>query len=721
MARAGFRLLATAVAVAALGGAGCDSRSPGDSGTPADAARVVREPLPFGATPRNVVLVTMDTVRADALGAYGQRVAASPHLDRLASEGVLFEQVVTSAPNTLPAHASILTGKQPYAHGVRSNAGSALPDENLTLAEVLRSRGYRTHAEIAAPVIGRHTKLDQGFDQYRDLGSFAVELKTAGGGGDAQGETVTKRQERPASDITRRGLEFLRGQQGGPFFLWLHYFDAHAPYEAPAAFGEQIANPYLAEVRYVDEQIGLIVAELVRLGLRDRTLLVVTSDHGEGLGQHDEDTHSFFVYDTTVRVPLIFWGPDGLAAGRRVRSLVRTIDIAPTILDFLGLPPLPEVQGTSLRALLVGEAPDLRLTGYGETWEPRRLFGASVLRFVREGDWKYIHKVDPQLFDVARDPGEANDLASARPEIVARLRARLERLLSEAPAAPQGAAIAVDAETRSQLTALGYAAGGAPVATGDELASLALEGPDPVAMAPDLRVFSLAWDDFIQQRYEVARSGFDRLREAYPASAPVLFGLITSMKMTGANAQELIPLLRRGVELDPDFIPYSIDLGRLLAATGAAEEAEGYLREAVRRHPCEDLPRVELANFLHAQKRYADQLQVLEEGIAACPGNLAFLNDCAYVLATSPDDALRDGRRALELAKRAVAASHGERPSMLDTLAAAQAELGDYAGAAASSRRALLLLANRGVPEELQAPFQRNLESFEAGRPVREE
>jgi arylsulfatase A-like enzyme len=684
-----------------------ENRIAGDSGTSA-------------AAPRNVVLITLDTTRADALGVYGQSLDSSPHIDRLASEGVLFEQVVTSSPETLPSHASIFTGKQPYAHGVRSNAGHVLPEENDTLAEVLRSRGYRTHAEVAAPVVGRKVKLDQGFDLYRDLDSPGIAFKTIERRDDSGNTVRVRRPERPAEDVTRSALEFLRANRDGPFFLWLHYFDAHALYEAPPSFRQQIATPYLAEVRYVDDQVGRVAAEIMRLGLKQQTLVVLTSDHGEGLGDHDEDSHSCFVYDSVMRVPLVFWGPDELVAGRRIEALVRTVDIAPTILDLLDMPPLPEAQGTSLRPLLAGSVPGLQLTGYGESPELRNLFGASIIRFVREGNWKYIHKVEPELYDVRNDPAESDNLASSHPEIVDALRSRLRELIAEAPAAPAGAAITIDAETRSRLNALGYV-GAAMHAVDDELATLEVGDPDPTTLTGDVRAFIDGWGHIREERPDLARREFERVWAAQPESAPVLLGLITALKMTHENGERLIPLLRRGIELDPVFTPYPLDLARLLQATGNTEEAESTLRRAVELHPCEDRPRIELANLLRAQKRHAEQLAVLEEGIEVCPGAIGFVNDYAYALATSPVDELRDGRQALALAKRAVARTGGERPSLLDTLAAAYAEVGDYENAVASSRKALLLLESRGASEPVVAAFRRNLASFEAGLPVREE
>jgi arylsulfatase A-like enzyme len=274
--------------------------------------------------PLNVLVVTLDTTRADALGAYGQSLPVSPRIDAMAADGVLFEQAVASVPSTLPSHSTLFTGKQPYAHGVRSNGGYRLSDANLTLAEVLRTRGYRTHAEIAAPVLASKTQLDQGFDDYRDpkASRSILELLDRNRGGWLGGA------QRPADEISRNGIEFLRESVGSPFLLWLHYFDPHVPHDPPEPFKSQVpASDYHAEIRRADHHVGLVLDELERLGLRERTIVVLTADHGEGLDEHDEETHSFFVYDTTMRVPLVFWGAAAIPRGRRVASLVRLVDV----------------------------------------------------------------------------------------------------------------------------------------------------------------------------------------------------------------------------------------------------------------------------------------------------------------------------------------------------------------------------------------------------------
>ena len=681
-----------------------------------------QRPDPAGAgAPLNVVLITLDTTRADALGCYGQPLPASPNLDQLATEGLRFDQVVSSAPSTLPSHATILTGKQPYAHGARSNSGYVLSEGNLTLAEVLRGHGYATGAEVAAQVIGSRTQLDQGFDHYRDLDAFDVVRKSVRVMTPTGPESV-ELPERSGEDITRRGLEFLRAQRGGPFFLWLHYFDPHRGYAPPPVFGEQLPqSPYHAEILYTDYNVGRIASEIVRLGLRERTLLVVTSDHGEGLGEHDETTHTFYVWDTTIRVPLIFWGADRVPTGRVVTSLVRTVDIAPTILDLLELPPLGGVQGVSLRPLMEGHRADLGLTGYGESIETLKTFGTAIVRFVREGDWKYVHKVSPQLFDVRKDPRELENLASAHPETLARLQSRLRELIAEAPLRPEDAEVPLDSETLEQLAALGYVGASPAPELGDEAAELELQGPDPALLTDEIQAVAEAYGYLKSKHYQLAADIFRELQAAHPESPALIYGLILALNHLERD-EEAIPLLRRGIEIDPRFRDFYIMLADKLENRGEGEEAEGLLRTAMEIDPCGLNSRVHLSNLLAREGRYDDQVALLRSSIETCrdPNRTAFRNEYAYALATARDDRVRNGAEALRIATEVVDADGAAHPSFLDTLAAAYAEVGEFARAVETSRRAIALLRNREVSDDVIESFERNLAEYEAGRPVRE-
>jgi arylsulfatase A-like enzyme len=672
-----------------------------------------RQEAPEPETRPSVVVITLDTARADALGTYGQQLPTSPRIDRMAAEGVLFEQVVASAPSTFPSHATIFTGQQPYSHGVRSNSGYRLSEANTTLAEVLRQNGYRTGAEIAAPVLKREQRLDQGFDVYRDPRAVQSVLEAAA---DSL-ERPSRRNERDAVDVTARGLEFLRENAERPFLLWLHYFDPHHPHQPPPAFRIVFADPYFGEIRHVDAQIGRVLDEIERLGLRSRTLVVLTADHGDGRGEHGEETHSFFIYDSTIRVPLVLWGA-GLPRGVRVRSLVRLVDVTPTVLDLLGLPALADVQGQSLRPLLESPAEDLRLTGYGESIEVLTNFGADVLRFVRVGNWKYIHKLEPELFDVGADPGETRNLASQYPERVESLRERLEQLIAAAPPKPDDAEVALDSETLAQLEALGYVGGAAPSELHDELATLELSGPDPVSRTEDIRNLSIAQGELLVGDLVKAELLHGQLLARNPDSVTVLYGLTRAL-IGLERYSEAAPLLRRMVELEPKSALNRLTLGQTLVQSGELEEAESALRQALVLDDCAVMARLHLSELMRAGDRFAEQRAVLEQGDDACLHSVIVRNALAFALATSPDEDLRDGARALSLAEVIVTETRGEHPDYVDTLAAAYAEAGDFERAVAEQRRAIAMIEGEDLPDDVRRSFERHLAVYEAGGALR--
>jgi arylsulfatase A-like enzyme/thioredoxin-like negative regulator of GroEL len=657
--------------------------------------------------PLNVVVITLDTTRADALGAYGQPKPTSPRIDAMAADGLLFEQAVASAPSTLPSHATLFTGKQPYAHGVRANGGYRLTEEKATLAEALRAHGWTTEALVAAPVLGSDRGLDQGFDRYRDPLSPETAREAV------EAAKLQFRRTRPAEEITEMGLAFLRENAEKPFFLWLHYFDPHEPRQPPERFRKGLTL-YHAEIRRVDHHVGLVLDELERLGLREHTIAVLTADHGEGLGQHGEPSHSFFVYDSTMRVPLLFWGASPIPRGARVASLVRLVDVPLTILDLLGLPPLEQTQGRSLVPLFEDPTADLELTGYGESIEPALAFGSSVLRFVRVGSWKYLHKLEPELYDLGSDP------AGERPETVERLRARLNQLIAAAPSKPADAQVAMDEQTLAELQALGYVAGHAALALDDERAALEVVGPDPATRIDDLQTLTEAWGHLASGRYERALELLRSLETRNPDSQAVLYALSETLWRAGGRDEELIPLLRRLIGLEPDSVRHLELLAQKLQQQGDVQEAERLFRRALAIDPCAVRARVYLSELLRELGRRREQVAVLDAGKDSCSGSAMVRNALAFALATSLDPSLRDGARALRLAQAVVSEAKGSNPGYADTLAATYAELGDFERAIAEQKRALALLVGRAHPPGVRESFERHLAAFEAGRPVRE-
>lgn len=346
---------------------------------------------------RNVVLISLDTTRADRLSCYGYPRPSTPNIDSVAREGVLFDLALTPVPLTLPAHSSMLTGTYPPIHGARGNEGFRLAEYNVTLAETLRDAGYETAAFVGGFPMAALFGLNQGFDTYDDQ----------------LGEASNKRHynERSAGEVSQPAMAWLDRHWKAPFFLFLHYYDPHTPYAPPAAYAAAYPDDlYAGEIAYVDSAVGQVLDKLRRLGRYEDTLIVIAGDHGESLGEHGETTHGYFAYQGTMRVPLIVKPPRG-ARGRRVEEAVSLVDIVPTVLGQLGLRAPPGVQGSDLGRCLAGKSgPVRRHPLYGESLYPT-VFGCSPLHTLTEGRWKYIRAPKPELYDLARDRGETNNLS----------------------------------------------------------------------------------------------------------------------------------------------------------------------------------------------------------------------------------------------------------------------------------------------------------------------
>ncbi len=394
----------------------------------------------------NVLLVTLDTTRADRMGAYGDSSHATPTFDRLAREGVLFERAIAPAPLTLPSHATILTGVDPPIHGVRDNGGYILGEAKTTLAEVLRTAGWATAAFVGAFVVDSKWGLDQGFDEYVDR----FDLTRTSDHGISIADI-----SRPAGEVVDSTLSWISSHAGERFFAWVHLYDAHAPYEPPEPWrSEFAARPYLGEIAYADAQLGRLVTWLQERSLLERTVVVVIGDHGESLGDHSEGTHGLFIYDATVHVPFVIRAPRDAPAGRRVSGIVRSQDVMPTVLALAGVESPPTVRGRSLLPVMTGLATDLDLDAYSESLYALNHFGWAAPRALRAGRYKVIDAPHPELYDLDSDPSEKTNLFDERRALGDRLLEQLRRVevgeVSPSTPAP------VDAETRARLSALGY-------------------------------------------------------------------------------------------------------------------------------------------------------------------------------------------------------------------------------------------------------------------------
>ena len=410
----------------------------------------------------NVLLITVDTLRADRLGTYGSRVARTPVVDRLASEGLLVEHAFTSVPVTLASHATLLTGRLPPQHGVRGNSFYRLAERETTLAELLKRAGYRTGAVVGAAVLDRRFGLDQGFDVYDDQ----TPPRT---GGDFIAE-------RDATAVVSRAIEWLTSRpDSAPFFLWVHLFDPHDPYRPPEPYASRFASsPYDGEVAHVDAEVGRLLGALDAQGLRGRTLTVFTSDHGESFGEHGEATHGVFLYDSTLRVPLIVAGPGVPRERRGNDEPVGLVDVMPTILARVGLPPPAGLAGHDL----LGRDVPPREFLYAETFLPRDFYNWSELRALRSARLKFVQAPALELYDIANDPDESENLAPQREAEARRLASLLPAaaLDSTADSPAADSRVTPDSDLAERLRSLGYV-GGSPLASDAVAASK--ERPNP--------------------------------------------------------------------------------------------------------------------------------------------------------------------------------------------------------------------------------------------------
>jgi choline-sulfatase len=491
-----------------------------------------------------VLLVTVDTLRADRVGAYGDTVARTPAMDGLASTGVLFGRAFTPAPLTLPAHTSVMTGLPPPTHGVRGNGAFSLGEGTPTLAEALRARGLATGGFIGGFPLARRFGLARGFDHYDDA------LAKAPG-------VSYELAERRADAVVGSARSWL-GLHPGRVFVWVHLFDPHAPYDPPA--GLPGLDPYRGEVAAVDTAVAaLLEAWNAR---PEPSLVVLTADHGEAFGEHGEESHSLFVYDTTLRVPLLVRGP-GWAPGRRVAAAVGIADIAATIVEAVG-PGGPTLPGRSLARMLDGTPAADPL--YAETLAPRLDFGWSDLRAWRDGRYKYVRAPRPELYDLQADPGETRNVIAEHADVAARLRGDLERAIAamgevESRRAP-------DAEAAERLRALGYVQG--PQGRGS--------GADPKDMADVALMIARAAGPF--RDHAAAAAAYRPIAQRDPANPLVNLRLADALLRAG-RADEAVPYYRRVIAGRPITADAFVGLASAHADRGRLDEARAVLTEAL--------------------------------------------------------------------------------------------------------------------------------------------
>lgn len=592
----------------------------------------------------NVVLITLDTTRADHLGCYGNAGASTPAIDGLARNGVLFSQAASPAPLTLPAHCSIMTGLYPTYHGVRLNGTTALSQGQTTLAEVFSGRGYRTGAFIGAFVLDGRWGLNQGFGVYDDqfdLRKFKhLDLAAV---------------QRPGNEVMDAALGWLGGHKDAPFFAWIHLYDPHSPYDPPEPFRSQFASGgpaglYDGEIAFADRQVGRLASWLQRAGLDQHTILVIVGDHGEGLGSHGEGTHGFFVYDYAVHVPMIIAAPLEELRGVRVDSQVSLVDVFPTVLALAGIDSKARVHGRSLLPLMFRRGPAAEVDAYSESMTPGLQYGWSPLRALRSARYKFVQAPRPELYDLAADPGEATNVFAEHRAVAEGMSRELQRLTEETGRnAPAPEAANLDRETMERLASLGYI--GTPAQAGD------VAGPESARADPKdkLEVFTavqragelMVADEYSEAakaleaavraepempqallmlgacftelgRRKEARARFDQVLKGDPQNVQALIGMANVLLEDGLT-DDVVTLCKRTLSIDERNTQAYALLGDVYIARHEPSKALPHLEKAVDIQPKITQNRLNLAACLIEVREFARAQQMLQAILGAHP------------------------------------------------------------------------------------------------------
>ncbi len=549
----------------------------------------------------NLLLITIDTLRADVLGAYGHPGGLTPNLDQLATEGVRFTSAFAHATMTLPSHCSILTGQYPIRHGVRDNGLFRLEASRLTLAEILSQAGYRTGAFIGAYVLDTRFGLSQGFDRYDDYY------------GEKTGFMNFNFVERTAEKVLSPATAWIEQDEGRPWFAWLHLFDPHVPYDPPDPYRDLYRDrPYAGEVAYTDHALGGFLERVRSTGRLENTLLVITSDHGESLGEHGETTHGAFAYNSTLHVPLILWSAPGIRP-QVLSETVSHVDLVPTILELLGVPVPDSVQGDSLLPHLRGQGTAGIRPVYFETLHPYLTMNLAPLTGIIEGEYKYIDLPLPELYNIRSDPQEEKNLLELEESRAAKLRHTLEELVgsmgkeSTRDIRPDS----LDNETRKRLQALGYVTSASP---------------------PTKKNFTTADDP------KNAILFIEKQRAALPLHA-------------SGKSEEAISLLEDVIKEREDFTGAYMNLAFILFGKGRLQEAINVAEKAARNHPDNAWVLGSLGTYYSEAGDLANAVRLLKKAGEKAPNDLDALSalGVAYARMGKKDDALALFVRVLDL------------------------------------------------------------------------
>ncbi len=549
---------------------------------------------------RRILLISIDTCRADYLGCYGYHRPTTPNIDKLSAQSVLFENVISQVPITLPSHSSMLTGTIPPYHGVHNNSDYKLGQSNVTLAEILTERGFATGAIISAYVLDSLYGLDQGFDSYND--SFEEPVRN-----------LLYFSERRGAEASRLAIDWLEKHKDEKFFLFLHYFDPHIKYSPPEPFATEFAdNLYAGEIAYTDYCIGQVIKKLKDLDIYDTTLLIVTADHGEMLGEHGEDDHTYFIYQPAIKVPLIFKLP-GRRKPQKVKNLVGLIDIMPTVCSLLGIEAPAHVQGKDLspyfdQSRIPGENRHI----YCESLTPTRYGAAALLGLVTDR-WKYIQTTRPELYDIVEDAGETKNLSAQQPDRARILQDRLKQLLQQTLRNDTSTKVDLDEQAIKRLQSLGYVGG--DISEDFDFDQI---GDDAKDLVDFHNIYTSVSDLVLNKEYEQAEKICQQLILQRPHVYQI-YVLMTSIAREQGELDRAVSHLNRAIEVRPEVAKLQHYLGTVLTEQGKFDQAAEHFGKSLQLNPNQFQVHQDLAAVFYKQEKFDQAITHLTEALRLKP------------------------------------------------------------------------------------------------------
>jgi arylsulfatase A-like enzyme/Tfp pilus assembly protein PilF len=570
----------------------------------------------------NVILITLDTCRADRLGCYGFPRIKSPTIDGFAARGVKFDDCIAQTPLTLPSHTSILTGTLPFYHGVRDNGGFIVPPELKTMAEVFKDKGYSTAAFVGAYVLDSKWGLAQGFDYYFDRFDLSKFEKIS-----------LDKVQRPANEVIDEALKWLEANKAKKFFAWIHLYDPHTPYDPPEPFKSDYAkNPYVGEIAFADSELARLWRWLEEGDRVKNSFLIFAGDHGESLGEHREATHGFFVYQEAIHVPLIFVTPFPRFQGISSSEVVSLIDIMPTVLDMAGLPRPPEVQGEDLLPSFFRPGREIGGYAYSETYYPRFHFGWSELRSLQDKKHKLIIAPDNELYDLEADADEAQNLASAETKTLAGLQETANRFIEKfGRNAHQVDVRKVDEETRERLAALGYIGS---FTDSSKLAGKKLANPkDKIIVFNEL---SRAREIGMSGRADEALAIIQKIIADDPGIGDAYFSM-GNIYFKQRKFGEAIPCFTKALESKPDDTFCVINIANSYLNMGRPADGVNFVIDYMKKGFVDSQLFYLLGQLSYFQKKYDDAIKYYDECVSRNADSAASHNALAAIYLVKED------------------------------------------------------------------------------------